>query len=350
MSLYSTLAWPLLRHIEAETAHGLTLMALKTGLLPDLRRAPDDRLRCKLAGMQMDNPVGLAAGFDKHGEVPDAMLRMGFGFAEIGCVTPLPQPGNPRPRVFRLEEDRAVINRFGFNSEGLEAVAARLASRNYKARGPVGANLGANKESQDRAGDFSIGYAKLAPLLDFLVVNVSSPNTPGLRNLQGRAELAGLLERMAPHRQACPRPLFVKIAPDLTDEDLQDIAALALDHKLDGIIATNTTILRPESLRSANKAEAGGLSGAPLREQSTDVLRKLYPLVRGKLHLVGVGGIASGADAYAKIRAGAAAVQVYSALIYEGPGLVGRINAELSELLRRDGFATVADAVGADFR
>jgi len=350
MSLYKTVAWPLLRHIDAEDAHRATLRLLSLGL-PLSFTAPyrDAVLQTSIAGLALPNPVGLAAGFDKNAEVPDAMLRLGFGYVEIGGVTPRPQPGNPRPRVFRLEADRAVINRMGFNNEGLDAAVARLAARQRKA-GLVGANLGANKDSTDRAGDYAIGYAALAPLVDFCVVNVSSPNTPGLRNLQGRDELAGLLARVGPLRQQKPKPLFVKIAPDLTDADLDDIAELALEHKLDGLIATNTTIARPDSLKSPNKAETGGLSGAPLLAPSTEILRKLYARLGGKTVLIGTGGIASGKDAYAKIRAGASAVQLYSALVYEGPGLVSRINRELAALLKQDGFRHVAEAVGADTR
>ncbi len=350
MSLYKTVAWPLLRHIDAEDAHRASLRLLSLGL-PLGFTAPyrDAMLQTSIAGMKLPNPVGLAAGFDKNAEVPDAMLRLGFGYVEIGGVTPRPQPGNPRPRVFRLEADRAVINRMGFNNEGLDAAVARLAARQRKA-GLVGANLGANKDSTDRAGDYAIGYAALAPLVDFCVVNVSSPNTPGLRNLQGREELAGLLARLVPLRQQKPKPLFVKIAPDLTDADLDDIAELALEHRLDGLIATNTTIARPDSLKSPNKAETGGLSGAPLLAPATEILRKLYARLGGKVALIGTGGIASGKDAYAKIRAGAAAVQLYSALVYEGPGLASRINRDLAALLKQDGFKSVSDAVGADSR
>ncbi|WP_428248923.1 quinone-dependent dihydroorotate dehydrogenase [Ferrovibrio sp.] len=348
MSLYTSVAWPLLRHIDAEDAHRASLRLLSLGL-PLGFTAPyrDAMLQTSIAGMKLPNPVGLAAGFDKNAEVPDAMLRLGFGYVEIGGVTPRPQPGNPRPRVFRLEADRAVINRMGFNNEGLDAAVARLAARQRKA-GLVGANLGANKDSTDRAGDYAIGYAALAPLVDFCVVNVSSPNTPGLRNLQGREELVGLLARLVPLRQQKPRPLFVKIAPDLTDADLDDIAELALEHKLDGLIATNTTIARPESLKSPNKAETGGLSGAPLLAPATEILRKLYARLGGKVALIGTGGIASGKDAYAKIRAGASAVQLYSALVYEGPGLASRINRDLAALLKQDGFRSVAEAVGID--
>ncbi len=348
MILYKTLAWPLLRHLDAEKAHRLSLDLLKTVPLPTAPR-PDPVLHCRLAGIDLPNPIGLAAGFDKNAEVPDAMLRLGFGFVEIGGVTPRAQPGNPKPRVFRLEADRAVINRMGFNNDGLDAAVARLAARPSGSRqGVVGANLGANKDSPDRPGDYAQGYAALAPLVDFCVVNVSSPNTPGLRHLQGREELSGLLDRLAPLRAARPKPLFVKIAPDLAEADLDDIAELALAHKLAGLIATNTTIARPASLHSPNKAEAGGLSGAPLFEPSTQILRQLYARLGGKVALVGVGGIGSGADAYAKIRAGANAVQLYSALVYEGPGLACRIAADLAALLKKDGFRSVAEAVGTD--
>lgn len=347
MSLYKTIAWPLIRHVDAETAHRLTLRLLGLGLMPGASSYGDPVLRCRVAGLDLPNPVGLAAGFDKNAEIPDAMLKLGFGFVEIGGVTPRAQPGNPKPRVFRLEEDRAVINRMGFNNEGLDVVVSRLAARQQR-HGIIGANLGANKESNDRPGDYASGYAALAPLVDFCVVNVSSPNTPGLRNLQGRDELAGLLERLAPLRAARPKPLFVKIAPDLADADLDDIAELALTHKLDGLIATNTTIARPASLQSANRAETGGLSGQPLFKASTLVLRKLHARLNGRIALIGVGGVSNAAQAYAKIRAGAVAVQLYSALVYEGPGLAVRINRELAALLKKDGFRNVAEAVGID--
>lgn len=360
MNLYRCLAFPLLRHVDAETAHRMTLAALKagqqTGLAPQLAPflgggADDPVLATTLFGKSLSNPVGLAAGFDKNAEVPDAMLGLGFGFVEVGGITPRPQPGNPRPRVFRLVEDRAVINRMGFNNEGLEAAAARLQARRAAGHtGVVGANLGANKDSTDRPGDYAIGYEKLAPLVDFAVVNVSSPNTPGLRNLQGRDELNALLARLAPLRERLGTPLLVKIAPDLADEDLQDVAKLAENFRLDGIVATNTTIARPATLESAHRGETGGLSGAPLAARAIDVLRLLYALTGGRLPLIGVGGISSGAEAYARIRAGAAAVQLYSALVYEGPGLAARIRRELAALLKRDGFASVAAAVGADHR
>lgn len=346
MSLYRNVIFPLVRNIDAETAHRATLKLLSCALLPP-PAADDPVLGTTLFGKTLSNPIGLAAGFDKNAEVPDAMLRLGFGFVEVGGITPKPQPGNPRPRVFRLVEDRAVINRMGFNNDGLEVAARRLDARRGRP-GIVAANLGANKDSADRPGDYAISYERLAPLVDFTVINVSSPNTPGLRNLQGREELSALLTRLQPLHARLKTPLLVKIAPDLADEDIRDVADLALQFRLDGIVATNTTIARRPTLRSANRGETGGLSGAPLFEASTAVLKQLYGHVGGKIPLIGVGGISSGAQAYAKIRAGASAVQLYSALVYEGPGLVSRIKTELAALLKRDGFRSVADAVGAD--
>lgn len=345
MSLYRCLVWPLVRHVESERAHRLTLDLLKTGLVLPSRQTDDPVLAATLFGKRIPNPVGLAAGFDKNAEVPDAMLRLGFGFVEVGGVTPRPQPGNPQPRLFRLEEDRAVINRMGFNNEGLDVVASRLEARRGR-MGLVGVNLGANKDSDDRPGDYAISYARLAPLCGFAVVNVSSPNTPGLRNLQGREELAALLARLQPLHAQYKTPLLVKIAPDLAEEDIDAVAELALQYGLDGIVATNTTIARPDSLRSRHKVETGGLSGAPLRERAQAVLKQLYGKIGGRMPLIGVGGIASGEDAYARIRAGASAVQLYSAMVYEGPGLVGRIKSELAALLKRDGFKSVTEAVG----
>jgi dihydroorotate dehydrogenase len=350
---YFKLAGPLVRFLDPETAHGLTIRMLRMGLVPPQPRVNAPSLEVALWGLRFPNPVGLAAGFDKNAEVPDAMLRQGFGFVEIGSVTPRPQPGNPKPRMFRLSEDRAVINRMGFNNEGLEAVAGRLEAR---ARiGIVGANLGKNKDTEDAAADYEKGAARLAPLADYMVINVSSPNTPGLRSLQGRDQLEGLVGRTrAALNAAVPEgkrpPLLLKIAPDLNDEDLADIAAVALAGGLDGLIVSNTTIARPETLKSPHASQTGGLSGAPLFQPATAVLSRMYALTEGKLPIIGVGGIASGADAYAKIRAGASLVQLYSAMAYEGPGLVTRINRELVGLLKRDGFASVAEAVGADYR
>jgi dihydroorotate dehydrogenase len=350
---YYRLAGPLIRLLPAEKAHGLAIAALKMGVVPPPCRFEHPSLETTLWGLSFPNPVGLAAGFDKNAEVADAMLAQGFGFVETGTVTPRPQPGNPQPRMFRLPEDGALINRMGFNNEGVEATAERLARR--KRRGIVGANIGKNKMTEDAAADYEIAAARLAPLADYMVINVSSPNTPGLRALQDRRQLEGLVARTRTALNgALPvekrPPLLLKIAPDLADADLADIAAVAMAGALDGVIVSNTTIARPESLRSRRAGESGGLSGAPLFEPSTRVLRQMYALTRGKVPLVGAGGIASGLDAYVKIRAGASLVQVYSALVYHGPGLVQVIKRDLVELLRRGGFASVADAVGADHR
>ena len=310
------------------------------------RRPDPSSLAVKVWGRTLPNPVGLAAGFDKNAEVPDAMLDLGFGLVEIGSVTPRPQEGNPRPRLFRLAEDRGVINRMGFPGQGLDAVRSRLATR--PRRGFVGVNVGANKDSTDRAADYVVGCKALAQYADYLVCNVSSPNTPGLRNLQGRTQLADLLKRVQDAIAAKPVPLLVKIAPDATDDDLDDIVGVCRDLRMDGIIIGNTTLSRPPTLRSPRRDEAGGLSGPPLMSLSTDVLRRTAQRAEKQFPLVGCGGIASGADAYAKIRAGATLVQLYSAMVYEGPPLIRRIKDELAALLARDGFATVADAVGAD--
>ena len=353
--LYTAL-WPLLKFIDPETAHGLAIFALKRGLVPSGGGKDDPRLRQQLWGRDFANPVGLAAGFDKNGEVTDPMLAQGFGFVEAGTITPKPQPGNPRPRLFRLVGERAIINRLGFNGDGMEAVRRNLLAR--RSHGPVGVNLGQNADSADAFADYAAGARTFAGLADYLVVNVSSPNTPGLRALQSRDQLAGLLDAVkdavagvvvegGPDK---PPPLLLKVAPDLTEDDKRDIAEVALEKNLDGLIATNTTIERPEGLSGANRDEKGGLSGRPLFEPSTRVLADFHRLTQGRLTLIGVGGIASGADAYAKIRAGASLVQLYTALVYEGPGLASRINRDLAALLERDGFANVAEAVGADHR
>ncbi len=335
-----------LSRLDAEAAHGLAIRALKTGLLPGDRRADAASLATKVWGRSLPNPIGLAAGFDKNAEVADAMLAQGFGLVEIGSVTPRPQEGNPRPRLFRLPQDRGVINRMGFPGHGLDAARSRLAAR--PRRGFVGVNIGANKDSTDRAADYVTGCVALAPYADYLVCNVSSPNTPGLRNLQGRTELAGLLKRVQDAIAAKPVPLVVKIAPDATDDDLDDIVFVCRDLRLDGIIIGNTTLSRPPSLRSERRGETGGLSGAPLTALSTEVLRKAALRVERQFPLIGCGGVGSGADAYAKIRAGATLVQLYSAMVYEGPPIIRRIKDELAAFLARDGFASVADAVGAD--
>ena len=351
MSWTHDLAARALHAFDPETAHGLTVSALKAGLGPRGRGLDDPGLSVTIAGLKVDNCIGLAAGFDKNAEVPDAMLAAGFGFVECGTVTPLLQPGNPRPRLFRLSEQRAVINRMGFNNEGLEPFAARLGARRGKP-GVVGANIGANKNSADRVGDYVTGLKRLWSLADYFTVNVSSPNTPGLRALQGRGALDALLGRLAEARAeliagAPDRPIFLKVAPDLTDPEIEDVVAAVLAHGLNGIIVGNTTVDRPDSLGARWRDEAGWLSGAPLMAKSTEVLRRFHEIHGNKLVLIGVGGVASGADAYAKIRAGACVVQLYSALVFEGPGLVGRIKRDLAARLRADGFSSVVEALGA---
>ncbi|HXQ12382.1 MAG TPA: quinone-dependent dihydroorotate dehydrogenase [Caulobacteraceae bacterium] len=338
--------------LEPETAHGLTIAALHSGLGPRLGAA-DPALAVDLTGLRLDSCIGLAAGFDKNALVPDAMLAAGFGFVECGTVTPKPQPGNPKPRLFRLREDRAIINRLGFNNEGLDAAAARLARR--VRRGVVGANVGANRDSADRIADYVQGLARLWPHADYFVLNVSSPNTPGLRALQAPAALDDLLGRVAATREGLAaahgrRPVFLKVAPDLEPGDVDPIVEAAVEHGIDGVIVGNTTLGRPPTLKSPARIEAGGLSGAPLMPLSTEQLGRFHKAARGRLILIGVGGIASGRDAYMKIRAGAHAVQLYSALVFEGPGLIGRIRTELVALLAADGFSNVAEAVGADAR
>ena len=347
MKMLETAAMAVLRQFDPETAHGLALKALRLGLAPMPAPVRSAKLAVRLAGLDLPNPVGLAAGFDKNATSLHALARVGFGFVEVGAATPRPQDGNPRPRLYRLPEDRAVINRFGFNNDGAEAIAARLESR-PKAM-VLGLNLGANKDSPNRAADFASVLRRCGHALDFATVNVSSPNTESLRDLQGAEALAALLAGVM---QACaelarPIPIFLKIAPDLTDTDLAEIAQVAKAAKIDAIIATNTTITR-QGLKSAHSCEKGGLSGAPLFEISTRALAKLSYLTDGEIPLVGVGGIGSAEDAYAKIRAGACAVQLYSALVYEGLSLVSRINQGLLALLARDGFASIAEAVGTD--
>ncbi len=335
----------LLRRFDPERAHGLALKALRSGLVPLPGRVTSPRLACEVAGLRLDNPIGLAAGFDKNAEALAPLARAGFGMIEVGAVTPRSQEGNPRPRLFRLPEDRAVINRFGFNNLGMEAAALRLAQRPKDA--VVGLNLGANKDSDDRAEDFARVLAHCGRHLDFATVNVSSPNTEKLRELQGAAALTALLAGVMEARNWLERPIpiFLKIAPDLDDAALAEIAEVAQRADLAGIIATNTTLDRT-GLTSAQKGEAGGLSGAPLFQRSTRVLARLSQLTEGKMPLIGVGGVATAEDAYAKIRAGASAVQLYSALVYGGLGLVPHMARGLDRLLEADGFANVAGAVG----
>ena len=346
MAAWYALADLFLSRLDAETAHGFAIRGLKTGWVPQDRRSDPPSLAVEVWHRHLPNPIGLAAGFDKNAEVPDAALGMGFGLVEIGSVTPKPQPGNPRPRLFRLHEDHGVINRMGFPGEGLDAALSRLSRR--ARTGFVGVNIGANKDSLDRTADYVACGRALAPHADYLVCNVSSPNTPGLRNLQGRTALSDLLRRVQDAISSTPVPLVVKIAPDATDDDLDDIVAVCRESRIDGIIVGNTTLSRPPSLASSRRSEAGGLSGRPLAALSTDVLRRTARRVDRQFPLIGCGGVDSGATAYAKIRAGASLVQLYSALVFEGPPLVRRIKDELAALLARDGFSSVSQAVGAD--
>jgi len=337
------LARPALFSLDAERAHGLAIAALKA--MPGIPAALGGPLETRVADLYFPNPVGLAAGFDKDGEVPDALLGQGFGFVEVGSITPRPQVGNPKPRLFRLAEDGAVINRMGFNNGGAAAAAARLAAR--ERRGIVGINIGANKDSADRIADYVQATRVLAPLATYLAVNISSPNTPGLRALQDESALAALLDAvMAAGGDACP-PVFLKVAPDLEPADIDAIARIALDRKLGALIVSNTTISRPR-LRSRHAGEAGGLSGVPLKELALERLRDFRAATGGALPLVGVGGIATAEDAWQRIRAGASLVQLYSAMVYEGPGIARRMVRGLEALMRCEGFASVAEAVGSE--
>ncbi|SDD09059.1 quinone-dependent dihydroorotate dehydrogenase [Belnapia rosea] len=339
----ASLATPLLRRLDAETAHGLALRALSAGLAGRAMAAPDPILATRALGLRFANPLGLAAGFDKDAVAVLPLMRLGFGFVEAGTVTPRPQPGNPRPRLFRLAEDAAVINRMGFNNGGVEAYLARLRALPRPLPAVFGANIGVNKEGADPARDYPALYAALAGLADYVTVNVSSPNTPGLRDLQGEERLAQILAGIAAIEGP---PVLVKIAPDLSDEALGPVIETCVAQGAAGLIVSNTTIARPAGLRSAHRGEAGGLSGAPLRERATAVLRQCHRLAAGRLVLIGVGGVASGADALEKIRAGASLVQLYTAFAYAGPALVPVILQDLAALLRREGFASVAEAVG----
>ena len=342
------LARPLIGLLDPETAHGLTLQALRMGLGPRPRAADPASLAVDVLGLHFENPLGIAAGFDKNGEVPDAMLAMGMGFAEVGTVTPLPQAGNPRPRIFRLPAPRAVINRLGFNNQGHAALKRRLEARRARP-GIIGVNIGANKDAADRIADYEAGIRAFEGLASYFTVNISSPNTPGLRALQNRAELETLVARVLAARKGST-PVLLKIAPDLGPDELADIAEVALAQGLDGLIVSNTTIARGDLVSGVHAQETGGLSGAPLLAMSTAVLADIYRLTGGRLPLVGVGGISNGRDAYLKIRAGASLLQLYSALTYEGPGLIARIKRELAACLEADGFAHLKDAVGADVK
>lgn len=346
MNLLERIGVKALHSFDPERAHALSLKALCSGLMPLAGVLTSPRLQTTIAGLDLPNPIGLAAGFDKNATALTPLARAGFGFIEVGAATPRAQPGNPKPRLFRLTEDNAVINRFGFNNDGMQVIADRLAKRPDDA--VIGLNLGANKDSQDRAADFATVLAHCGAHLDFATVNVSSPNTEKLRDLQGKAALTALLNGVMQSRNslARPIPIFLKIAPDLNETELAEIAEVAANTKIDAIIATNTTLSR-EGLTSRHRAETGGLSGAPLFEKSTRVLARLSQLTDGKIPLIGVGGIGSAEQAYAKICAGACAVQLYSAMVYQGLSLATDIAKGLDQLLARDGFTNVADAVGS---
>ena len=347
------LALPFVKTLPPEAAHTATIKGLKLAIgLPNIKPGKwNTPIVLRKSGLSLPNPVGLAAGFDKNAEVFAPMARFGFGFVECGTVTPLPQPGNPKPRLFRLYKDNAVINRMGFNNDGLHAFTRQL-KKAHRTPIPVGANVGANKNSDDRIGDYETGIREVAPYADYITINISSPNTPGLRGLQDKSALEDLLARCgaAIKETDTRKPVFLKVAPDLDDTAIDDIVQVvqAQGAWLSGLIVSNTTLARPESLQSAYRGEAGGLSGAPLMAPSTQVLSLFAQALGDDFDLIGVGGISTGADAYAKIRAGAQAVQLYSALVYKGASLVARINEDLASLLKADGFSSVDEAVGAD--
>jgi dihydroorotate dehydrogenase len=354
------LALPVVQKLPPEAAHAATIKGLRLGLgLPDISPSTwHTPVTLPRAGLQLENPIGLAAGFDKNGEVHSAMARFGFGFIECGTVTPAPQPGNPKPRLFRLRREQGVINRLGFNNHGLNYFVRRLTRRPPRPFCPVGANVGANKTSADFIADYETGIAAVYPVCSYITINISSPNTPGLRGLQGQAALQDLLARceiawraaQLGKSEEAAKPVFLKLAPDLDDAALAEIIATLRTHGrwLAGLIISNTTLDRPASLTSADKTQAGGLSGAPLMEKSTRILHTFASELFGEFDLIGCGGISSGADAYAKIRAGAHAVQLYSALIYHGASLVAHLNADLAARLKADGFNSVEAAIGVD--
>jgi dihydroorotate dehydrogenase len=334
---------PLAFGLDAERAHRLTIKALK---LTPVRRPPHfpASLRTTLAGLDFPSPIGLAAGFDKDAEVPEQMLGLGFGFVEVGTITPKPQAGNPKPRLFRLREDQAVINRMGFNNDGQPAAFARLSDCTH-VHGVVGVNIGANKESADRIADYVTGVRAMSPVARYLTINISSPNTPGLRQLQDDGALRALLSAFDEARDRSGPPIFLKVAPDLGEGEPDQIVRVAMQHRIDAIIVANTTVSRP-ALRSVLAQEAGGLSGAPLKPLALKALREFRSASGGELPLIGVGGIATVDDAWERIRAGASLVQLYTAMVYEGPGIARRIALGLAERVKREGFANIADAVG----
>lgn len=367
MSL-ADLALPFVKTLPPEAAHKATIKGLKLGIgLPQVNPAQwNNGITLPRSGLRLPNPIGLAAGFDKNAEVHSQMARFGFGFVECGTVTPKPQPGNPKPRLFRLPEDGGVINRLGFNNHGLDYFVRRLKRKPTNGIYALGANVGANKTSVDFIADYETGIAAVYPVADYITINISSPNTPGLRGLQGKSALEDLLARCEAAQSSAQtafehaqsgdvdglKPIVLKIAPDLDDAAIRDIieTVRTAGHWLSGLIISNTTLDRPDSLSGTNKTEAGGLSGAPLMEKSTRVLREIASELIGEFDLIGCGGVTSGADAYAKIKAGAHAVQLYSALSYRGPSLIAEINADLASLLKADGFTSIEAAVGVDLR
>lgn len=342
--LYSLIR-PALFLLDAERAHGLAIKALKA-MPAGKPTAPGGPLETQVAGITFPNPVGMAAGFDKDAEVADALLGLGFGFVEVGSITPRPQAGNPKPRLFRLEQDRAVINRMGFNNGGAEAAAARILARSDRP-GVLGINIGANKDSEDRIADYAAMTRIMAPLATYLAVNISSPNTPGLRALQDEGALTELLDGVLEARGPDGPPVFLKVAPDLQPADVEAITRIAIDKQLGALIVANTTISRPE-LASPHAGETGGLSGAPLKPLALEMVRSFRKASGGAIPLVGVGGIATAEDAWARIRAGASLVQLYSAMTYRGPGIARDICKGLKRLMARDGFSTIAEAVGSE--
>lgn len=343
--MFATLAAPLLRTLDAERAHHLAILALRLGLAGADRTPDDPALATTALGLRFRNPIGLAAGFDKDGVAVRGLSRLGFGFVETGTVTPRPQPGNPVPRVFRLEQDAAVINRYGMNNAGLAAYVARLSALPRRRAVPVGANIGINKDGAEPERDYPALVAAVAPHADYVVINVSSPNTPGLRDLQGEARLRAILAAVQAAVPVRP-PLLVKVAPDLSEAGLESVVEAAVAHGVDGLIVANTTIARAATLRSRHAQQTGGLSGAPLLAPSTAMLARAHRLAGGRLTLVGCGGVATGADVLAKLRAGAQLVQLYTAFAYDGPALVARLKRELLAAMRAEGFRTVADSVG----
>ncbi|XP_027098258.1 dihydroorotate dehydrogenase (quinone), mitochondrial [Coffea eugenioides] len=370
---------PFFAFLDPEVAHRLAVSAAARGWVPREKRPDPSILGQEVWGKRFSNPIGLSAGFDKNAEAVEGLLGLGFGFVEVGSVTPVPQEGNPKPRIFRLPKEGAIINRCGFNSEGIVAVAKRLGAQHGKRKletsntsssteddvnhggkagpGILGVNIGKNKTSEDAAADYVQGVHTLSQYADYLVINISSPNTPGLRQLQGRKQLKDLVKKVQAARDEMqwgeegPPPLLVKIAPDLSRQDLEDIAAVALALRLDGLIISNTTVQRPDPVNKNPVAqESGGLSGKPLFNLSTNILKEMYILTKGKIPLIGCGGIGSGEDAYEKIRAGASLVQLYTAFAYGGPALIPQMKAELAQCLERDGYNSIYEAVGADCR